>query len=68
MCAEPRCDEGALLDSERDWPRGEDRQIDRRSQRRAAAAAVDASMPYASQSERRTAVAQQLHQDVTAEA
>ncbi|MFF0754586.1 hypothetical protein [Streptomyces sp. NPDC004267] len=68
LCAEPRCDEGALLDSGRDCPRCEDRQIDRRVQRRAVANAVDAAMPGASESERRTAVAQQLHQDVTAEA
>ncbi|MER6499222.1 hypothetical protein ABT218_07470 [Streptomyces sp. NPDC001455] len=68
LCAEPRCDEGALLDSGRDCPRCEDRQIDRRVQRRAVAAAVDAAMPGASESERRAAVAQQLHQDVTAEA
>ncbi|MFE1579317.1 hypothetical protein [Streptomyces fradiae] len=68
LCAEPRCDEGALLDSGRDCPRCEDRQIDRRVQRRAVAAAVDAAMPGASENERRAAVAQQLHQDVTAEA
>ncbi|MGI5532486.1 hypothetical protein ACQEVX_35495 [Streptomyces syringium] len=68
LCAEPRCDEGALLDSGRDCPRCEDRQIDRRAQRRAVAAAVDASMPHASENERRTAVAQQLHETVTAEA
>ncbi|MEU9197784.1 hypothetical protein [Streptomyces hundungensis] len=68
LCAEPRCDEGALLDSGRDCPRCEDRQIDRRAQRRAVAAAVDAAMPGASESERREAVAQHLHETVTAEA
>nr|BFD88466.1 hypothetical protein StreXyl84_78670 [Streptomyces sp. Xyl84] len=68
LCSEPRCDEGALLDSGRDCPRCEDRQIDRRAQRRAVAAAVDAAMPGASENERRVAVAEQLHQDVTAEA
>ncbi|MFF5131013.1 hypothetical protein ACFY41_29330 [Streptomyces syringium] len=68
LCAEPRCDEGALLDSGRDCPRCEDRQIDRRAQRRAVAAAVDASMPHASESERRAVTELQLHQDVTAEA
>ncbi|WP_432246681.1 hypothetical protein ACRAR1_29495 [Streptomyces sanyensis] len=68
LCAEPRCDEGALLDSGRECPRCEDRQIDRRVQRRAVAAAVDAAMPGACENERRAAVAQQLHQDVTAEA
>ncbi|MGA4960329.1 hypothetical protein [Streptomyces lavendulocolor] len=68
LCAEPRCDEGALLDSGRDCPRCEDRQLDRRVQRRAVATAVDAAMPGASENERRAAVAQQLHQDVTAEA
>ncbi|MGI5359955.1 hypothetical protein ACQI4E_32305 [Streptomyces sp. CA-252508] len=68
LCAEPRCDEGALLDSSRDCPRCEDRQLDRRAQRRMVAAAVDAAMPGASENERRAAVAQQMHQDVTAEA
>ncbi|WP_327378984.1 hypothetical protein OG393_34395 (plasmid) [Streptomyces sp. NBC_01216] len=68
LCAETRCDEGALLDSGRDCPRCEDRQLDRRDQRRAVAAAVDAAMPGTSESERRAAVDQQLHQDVTAEA
>ncbi|WP_202456520.1 MULTISPECIES: hypothetical protein [unclassified Streptomyces] len=68
LCAEPRCDEGVLLDSGRDCPRCEDRQIDRRVQRRAVAAAIDAAMPDASESERRAAVDQRLHQDVTAEA
>ncbi|MFK0182376.1 hypothetical protein ACIQVR_41200 [Streptomyces xanthochromogenes] len=68
LCAEPRCDEGVLLDSGRDCPRCEDRQVDRRDQRRAVAAAVDAAMPHASEAERRAATAQQLHQDVTAQA
>ncbi|MFE9679441.1 hypothetical protein ACFYO5_35930 [Streptomyces sp. NPDC006259] len=68
LCAEPRCDEGALLDSGRDCPRCEDRQIDRRGQRHAVAAAVDVAMPGASESERRAAIEQQLHQDVTARA
>ncbi|MFF4694303.1 hypothetical protein [Streptomyces chattanoogensis] len=30
-CAEPRCDDGVLLDSGRDYPRCEARQIDRRA-------------------------------------
>lgn len=68
LCAEPRCDEGGLLDSGRECPRCEDRQADRRAQRRTVAAAVDAAMPHASETERRTATEQQLHQDVTAEA
>ncbi|MFJ3164235.1 hypothetical protein [Streptomyces kanasensis] len=68
LCAEPRCDEGTLLDSGRDCPRCEDRQIDRRAQRHAVAAAIDAAMPDASESERRAVVEQQLHQEVTAEA
>ncbi|MFJ4917631.1 hypothetical protein [Streptomyces sp. NPDC088726] len=68
LCAEPRCDEGALLDSGRDCPRCEDRQADRRTQRRTVEAAVDTAMPHASETERRTATEQQLHQDVTAEA
>jgi hypothetical protein len=65
LCAEPRCDGGALLDSGRDCPRCEDRQEDRRAQRRAVATAVDAPMPSASEDERRAAVEQELHQDVT---
>lgn len=68
LCAEPRCDEGALLDSGRDCPRCEDRQLDRRDQRRAVAAAADAAMPHASETERRAAAEQKLHQDVTAQA
>ncbi|MGW6602441.1 hypothetical protein [Streptomyces sp. NPDC055036] len=68
LCAEPRCDEGSLLDSGRDCPRCEDRQADRRTQRRTVAAAVDTAMPHASETERRTATEQQLHQDVTAQA
>ncbi|MGW6145298.1 hypothetical protein [Streptomyces sp. NPDC055140] len=67
LCAEPRCDEGALLDSGRDCPRCEDRQADARAQRRTVAAAVDAAMPGACETERRAATEQQLHQDVTAE-
>ncbi|MFF3177958.1 hypothetical protein ACFVQ0_35665 [Streptomyces sp. NPDC057900] len=68
LCTEPRCDEGALLDSGRDCPRCEDRQADRRAQRRTVAAVIDTSMPNASEIERRTAIEQQLHQDVTAKA
>ncbi|MFE9539735.1 hypothetical protein [Streptomyces sp. NPDC006691] len=68
LCAEPRCDEGSLLDSGRACPRCEDRRFDRRAQRRAVAVAVDAAMPGASEDEREAAIAQQLHQAVTAEA
>ncbi|MFE5200973.1 hypothetical protein ACFQ93_46125 [Streptomyces sp. NPDC056601] len=68
LCAEPRCDEGALLDSGQDCPRCKDRQSDARTQRRTIAAAVDAAMPGASEAERHTATEQQLHQDVTARA
>ncbi|MFD0033020.1 hypothetical protein ACFVJK_33055 [Streptomyces sp. NPDC127172] len=67
LCAEPRCDEGALLDSGQDCPRCEDRQADARAQRRTVAAAVDAAMPGVCEAERRTAAERQLHQDVTAE-
>ncbi|MFF0629823.1 hypothetical protein [Streptomyces sp. NPDC004296] len=55
-----------LLGSGRDCPRCEDRQLDRRAQR--SAAAVDAAMPGASEAERRVATARQLHRDVTARA
>ncbi|MFI5987497.1 hypothetical protein ACIBEA_42350 [Streptomyces sp. NPDC051555] len=67
LCAEPRCDEGELLDSGRDCPRCEDRQVDRRAQRHAVAAAVDAAMPGAFETERRAAIDRQLHEAVTAE-
>ncbi|WP_371606830.1 hypothetical protein OG725_36925 (plasmid) [Streptomyces sp. NBC_01213] len=66
LCAEPRCDEGALLDSGRDCPRCEDRQVDSRATRHAVAAAVDAAMPLASETERRAATDRQLHETVTA--
>jgi hypothetical protein len=49
-------------------PGCEEKQADRRDQRRAVAAAVDAAMPSASEAERRAATAKQLHQDVTARA
>lgn len=68
LCAELRCDEGALLDSGRDCPRCEDRQIDSRATRHAVAAAVDAAMPGASETERRAATDRQLHETVTAKA
>ncbi|MFJ1799035.1 hypothetical protein [Streptomyces sp. NPDC088180] len=68
LCAELRCDEGALLDSGRDCPRCEDRQADSRATRRSVAAAVDAAMPGASETERRAATDRQLHETVTARA
>ncbi|MEU9189498.1 hypothetical protein AB0D14_34135 [Streptomyces sp. NPDC048484] len=68
LCGEPRCDEGALLDSGRDCPRCEDRQVDSRATRRAVAAAVDAAMSGASETERRAATDRQLHETVTARA
>ncbi|WP_367140709.1 MULTISPECIES: hypothetical protein [Streptomyces] len=68
QCGDVRCDEGLLLDSGQDCPRCEERQEDRRDQRRAVAAVVDAAMPEASEAERRAATAKQLHQDVTARA
>ncbi|KPI00013.1 hypothetical protein OK074_5961 [Actinobacteria bacterium OK074] len=67
-CGDVRCDDRVLLDSGQDCPRCEEKQADRRDQRRAVAAAVDAAMPHASETERRAATAQQLHQDVTAQA
>ncbi|MFG3157970.1 hypothetical protein ACGF7W_38725 [Streptomyces sp. NPDC048219] len=68
QCSDVRCDERTLLHSGANCPRCEERQDDRRAHRRSVAAAVDAAMPGASENERRAAVAQQLHQDVTAEA
>ena len=68
QCGDVRCDDRVLLDSGRDCPRCEERQADRRAQRLAVAAAVDAAMPHASETERRTVTEQQLHQDVTVEA
>lgn len=68
LCAEPRCDEGSLLDSGRECPRCEDRQIDSRVTRNAVAAAVDAALPGASETERRAATDRQLHETVTARA
>ncbi|MFE9700534.1 hypothetical protein [Streptomyces sp. NPDC006270] len=68
LCAEPRCDEGSLLDSGRDCPRCEDRQVNSRGTRNAVAAAVDAAMPQASEAERRAATDRQLHETVTARA
>lgn len=55
LCAEVRCDEGTLLDSGRDCPRCEDRQVNSRATPRAVAAAVDAAMPGASDADRRAA-------------
>ncbi|MGW0607818.1 hypothetical protein [Streptomyces sp. NPDC002640] len=68
QCGDARCDEGVLLDSGRDCPRCEDRQVDRRARRNAVAAAVDAAMPHASEAERRAEVDRQLHEQVTARA
>ncbi|MER6916740.1 hypothetical protein ABT354_34240 [Streptomyces sp. NPDC000594] len=68
QCGDVRCDDRVLLDSGQDCPRCAEKQADRRDQRRAVAAAVDAAMPGASETERRAATEQQLHQDVTARA
>ncbi|MGW1189291.1 hypothetical protein [Streptomyces sp. NPDC002559] len=68
QCGDVRCDDRMLLDSGQDCPRCEEKQADRRDQRRAVAAAVNAAMPGASEAERRAATATQLHQDVTARA
>ncbi|MEU0664246.1 hypothetical protein [Streptomyces lavendulocolor] len=68
QCGDARCDDRVLLDSGQDCPRCEDRQADRQAQRRAVAAAFDAAMPHASETERRAATEQRLHQGVTAQA
>ena len=67
-CDDVLCDDRMLLDSGRDCPRCEDRQAGSRAQRRAVAATVDTAMPYASETERRTATERQLHETVTARA
>ncbi|MEU6357012.1 hypothetical protein ABZ896_48240 [Streptomyces sp. NPDC047072] len=67
-CGDRLCDDRMLLDSGLDCPRCEDRQASSRAQRHAVAAAVDDAMPYASETERRTAVDRQLHETVTARA
>ncbi|MGW2050770.1 hypothetical protein ACWCPF_37200 [Streptomyces sp. NPDC001858] len=67
-CGERLCDDRMLLDSGRDCPRCEDRRAASRALRHAVAAAVDDAMPYASETERRTAVDRQLHETVTARA
>ncbi|MFF8953159.1 hypothetical protein ACF09I_30765 [Streptomyces sp. NPDC014940] len=67
-CGDIRCDDRMLLDSGQDCSRCEEKQADRRDQRRAVAAAIDAAMPGASEAERRAAAAKRLHQDVTAKA
>ncbi|MFE9451658.1 hypothetical protein [Streptomyces sp. NPDC006739] len=67
-CGDARCDNRVLLDSGQDRPRCEDRQVDRRAQRHEVAAAVDAAMPGASETERRVATERQLHESVTARA
>lgn len=67
-CTDVRCDDGTLLDSSRDCPRCEDRQVDRRAQRHAIAATVDTAMSDTSEAERRTATEQQLHETVTTRA
>ncbi|MFF4138099.1 hypothetical protein ACFY1B_43000 [Streptomyces mirabilis] len=67
-CGDTLCDDRMLLDSGRDCPRCEDRQAGSRAQRHAVAAAVDTAMPYASETERRTATERQLHETVTAQA
>ncbi|MEU5431576.1 hypothetical protein AB0H73_39075 [Streptomyces olivoreticuli] len=67
-CGDARCDDGVLLDSGRGCPRCEDRRVDRRAQRCAVAAAVDAAMPHVSEAERRAATDRELHETVTAQA
>ncbi|MFI6645661.1 hypothetical protein [Streptomyces sp. NPDC050504] len=68
QCGDVRCDDRILLDSGQPCPRCAEHQDDRRVQRRRVAAAVDAALPGASETERRAAAARQLHQDVTARA
>ncbi|MEU6071394.1 hypothetical protein ABZ864_44900 [Streptomyces sp. NPDC047082] len=67
-CGDVRCDDRILLDTGRDCPRCEDRQEERRAQRHAVAADVDAAMPHASDAERQVVTAQRLHQEVTVRA
>ncbi|MFG2856688.1 hypothetical protein ACGFZ9_39550 [Streptomyces mirabilis] len=67
-CGDALCDDRMLLDSGRDCPRCEDRQVSSRAQRHAVAAAVETAMPYATEAERRTATERQLHETVTAQA
>ncbi|MGW3148862.1 hypothetical protein ACWDG1_30135 [Streptomyces sp. NPDC001177] len=67
-CGDVRCDDRILLGTGRDCPRCEDRQEERRAQRHAVAADVDAAMPYASDAERQVVTAQRLHQEVTVRA
>ncbi|MFE1789294.1 hypothetical protein ACFW7J_13025 [Streptomyces sp. NPDC059525] len=67
QCGDARCDDRMLLDSGQDCPRCEDRQADRRAQRHAVAATVDAAMPGASADERRAAADRQLRERVTAQ-
>ncbi|BCM64836.1 MULTISPECIES: hypothetical protein [Streptomyces] len=68
QCGDTRCDDRVLLDSGRDCPRCEDRQVDRRAQRSAVAAALEAAMPRATEAERRAEADRQLHERVTAQA
>ncbi|MET8746173.1 hypothetical protein [Streptomyces sp. NPDC004728] len=68
QCGDVRCDDRVLLGSGQDCPRCTEKQADRRGQRRAVAAAVDAAMPHGTETERRAATEQQLHQNVTARA
>ncbi|MBT1190108.1 hypothetical protein HET69_40580 [Streptomyces sp. CJ_13] len=68
QCGDARCDDRVLLDSGQDCPWCEDRQAERRATRHTVAAAVDASMPGASEAERRAATDRQLHEAVTAQA
>lgn len=67
-CGDVRCDDRMLLDSGRDCPSCEERQADRRAQRRAITASVDAAMPGARETERRAVIDRQLHEAVTAQA
>ncbi|WP_406529993.1 hypothetical protein [Streptomyces sp. I8-5] len=67
-CGDVRCDDRVLLNSGQDCPRCTEKQADRRDQRRAVAAAINAAMPHATETERRAATEQQLHQNVTARA
>ncbi|SCD51030.1 MULTISPECIES: hypothetical protein [unclassified Streptomyces] len=68
QCGDVRCDDRMLLGSGQDCPRCTEKQADRRNQRRAVAAAIDAAMPHATETERRAATEQLLHQNVTARA
>ncbi|MCF3105441.1 hypothetical protein IPZ58_28190 [Streptomyces roseoverticillatus] len=67
MCGDVRCDEGLRMDTGGPCETCAYLVGDRRAQRQAITATVDAQMPRASETERRAEVERRLHQTVTAE-